>query len=70
MLQFRTNSLTIHSPNRLPHSLTKSVPEPGSISAPYDNPTDPMVLRFDDRNPIVIFDGKCMLCSTFAQFVL
>jgi len=25
---------------------------------------------FDDTKPIIIFDGKCVLCSGFAQFVL
>jgi predicted DCC family thiol-disulfide oxidoreductase YuxK len=40
------------------------------ISAPYDYRNDPAVPQFDDRNPIIIFDGKCVLCSAFAQFIL
>jgi predicted DCC family thiol-disulfide oxidoreductase YuxK len=40
------------------------------IGTPYDYRSDPAAPQFDDRNPIIIFDGKCVLCSTFAQFVL
>ena len=40
------------------------------ISAPYNYRNDPAVPQFDDRNPIIIFDGKCVLCSAFAQFIL
>jgi predicted DCC family thiol-disulfide oxidoreductase YuxK len=40
------------------------------IGAPYDYRSDPAVPQFDDRNPIIIFDGKCVLCSRFVQFVL
>ena len=28
------------------------------------------VPRFADDGPVVVFDGKCTLCSSFAQFVL
>jgi predicted DCC family thiol-disulfide oxidoreductase YuxK len=38
--------------------------------APYDYRTDPAVPRFADDRPIIIFDGKCVLCSWFARFVL
>jgi predicted DCC family thiol-disulfide oxidoreductase YuxK len=32
--------------------------------------TDPAVPRFADDKPIIIFDGKCVLCSHWAAFVL
>src|SRR5262249_53780228 len=32
--------------------------------------TDPTVPTFPDDRPIVIFDGKCVLCSSFVQFIL
>ncbi len=38
--------------------------------APYDYRSDPAVPRFADDRPIIIFDGKCVLCSWFARFVL
>lgn len=31
---------------------------------------DPSVPTFPDDLPIIIFDGKCVLCSAFAQFVM
>jgi predicted DCC family thiol-disulfide oxidoreductase YuxK len=31
---------------------------------------DPGVPSFPDDRPIVIFDGNCVLCSSFAQFML
>jgi predicted DCC family thiol-disulfide oxidoreductase YuxK len=31
---------------------------------------DPAVPAFPDDRPILIFDGKCVLCSTFVQFIL
>jgi predicted DCC family thiol-disulfide oxidoreductase YuxK len=31
---------------------------------------DPSVPDFPDDRPIIIFDGHCVLCSRFAQFVL
>ena len=37
---------------------------------PYDYRADPAVPRFADDRPIIIFDGKCVLCSWFARFVL
>ena len=38
--------------------------------APYDYRADPAVPHFADDRPIIIFDGKCVLCSSFARFVL
>jgi predicted DCC family thiol-disulfide oxidoreductase YuxK len=32
--------------------------------------SDPAVPSFPDDRPIIIFDGKCVLCSTFADFIL
>jgi predicted DCC family thiol-disulfide oxidoreductase YuxK len=31
---------------------------------------DPAVPPFPDERPILIFDGKCVLCSGFARFIL
>ena len=31
---------------------------------------DPSVPAFADDRPILIFDGHCVLCSAFAQFIL
>ena len=36
----------------------------------YSYRSDPHVPSFPDDRPIIIFDGKCVLCSAFAQFVL
>jgi predicted DCC family thiol-disulfide oxidoreductase YuxK len=44
--------------------------ESAVISTPYSYRSDPAVPKFNDRNPIIIFDGKCVLCSAFAQFIL
>lgn len=38
--------------------------------APFEYRTDPAVPRFGDDRPVIVFDGKCVLCSSFAQFVL
>ena len=38
--------------------------------APYDYRSDPAVPRFADDRPIIVFDGKCVLCSWFARFIL
>lgn len=38
--------------------------------APCDYRADPAVPRFADDRPVIIFDGKCVLCSSFAQFIL
>lgn len=37
---------------------------------PYSYRADPSVPRFDDREPIVVFDGLCVLCSTGVQWML
>lgn len=37
---------------------------------PYSYRSDPAVPPFPDDRPIIIFDGKCVLCSRFAQFVM
>ena len=36
----------------------------------YSYRNDPAVPSFPDDRPIVIFDGNCVLCSAFAQFIL
>lgn len=38
--------------------------------APYEYRADPAVPRFADDRPVIVFDGQCVLCSTFAQFIL
>lgn len=40
------------------------------VPAPYAYRQDSAVPSFDDTKPIIIFDGKCVLCSRFVQFVL
>jgi predicted DCC family thiol-disulfide oxidoreductase YuxK len=32
--------------------------------------TDPTVPPFPDDRPVIIFDGECVLCSRFAQFIM
>jgi len=36
----------------------------------YSYRSDPAVPGFPDDRPIIVFDGNCVLCSRFAQFVL
>jgi predicted DCC family thiol-disulfide oxidoreductase YuxK len=43
---------------------------PTSSREPYSYRSDPRVPPFPDDRPIIIFDGLCVLCSGFAQFVL
>jgi len=38
--------------------------------APFSYRGDPAVPPFPDDRPIVVFDGNCVLCSAFAQFIL
>jgi len=38
--------------------------------APFSYRDDPAVPDFPDDRPIIVFDGKCVLCSGFAQFVM
>jgi predicted DCC family thiol-disulfide oxidoreductase YuxK len=40
------------------------------IVKPYSYRTDPAVPSFDDRAPIIVFDGLCVLCSSGVQFML
>ena len=40
------------------------------VSEAFSYRHDPAVPKFPDDRPIIIFDGKCVLCSGFAQFVL
>lgn len=37
---------------------------------PYSYRDDPAVPAFPDDRPILVFDGKCVLCSGFARFIL
>jgi predicted DCC family thiol-disulfide oxidoreductase YuxK len=36
----------------------------------YSYRSDPSVPSFPDEKPIIIFDGKCVMCSAFARFVI
>ena len=38
--------------------------------APYEYRADPAVPRFADDRPVIVFDGKCVLCCSTAQFIL
>ena len=38
--------------------------------AAYSYREDPMVPRFADDQPLIVFDGHCVLCSGWANFVL
>jgi predicted DCC family thiol-disulfide oxidoreductase YuxK len=42
-------------------------PEPRE---PFSYRSDPSVPSFSDDKPIVIFDGKCVMCSAFARFII
>jgi predicted DCC family thiol-disulfide oxidoreductase YuxK len=37
---------------------------------PFSYKNDPAVPAFPDDHPIIIFDGHCVMCSGFAQFIL
>ena len=37
---------------------------------PYSWRNDPAVPAFADDRPVLIFDGHCVLCSSFARFIL
>ncbi len=37
---------------------------------PFEYRCDPTVPAFADDRPVVIFDGTCVLCSGFVQFIL
>jgi hypothetical protein len=38
--------------------------------APFSFRNDPAVPAFPDDRPIIIVDGQCVFCSSFAQFIL
>jgi predicted DCC family thiol-disulfide oxidoreductase YuxK len=42
----------------------------GAEREPFSYRADATVPQFPDDTPIIIFDGKCVLCSRWAQFVL
>ncbi len=37
---------------------------------PYSYRANPAVPPFPDDHPIIIFDGHCVMCSSFARFIL
>lgn len=39
-------------------------------AAAYAWRTDPRVPAYDDSKPLIIFDGICLLCSGFAQWII
>jgi predicted DCC family thiol-disulfide oxidoreductase YuxK len=45
-------------------------PERDTRQRAYGYRQDPSVPAFPDDRPIIVFDGHCVLCSRFAQFVL
>lgn len=40
------------------------------MPTPYSYRSDPKVPDFPDANPIIIFDGVCVMCSAWARFIL
>lgn len=40
------------------------------MKGPYSYRDDPAVPKFADDRPVIIFDGRCVLCARSAQFVL
>lgn len=40
------------------------------MRAPYEYQSDHTIPHFPDDKPAIVFDGKCFLCSGFAQFVM
>jgi predicted DCC family thiol-disulfide oxidoreductase YuxK len=65
--------LTFCSPSESPYRrpLLQAAAESAAMQrAPYDYRNDPTVPPFLDDRPVIIFDGKCVLCSAFARFVL
>lgn len=40
------------------------------MPTPYSYRSDPEVPDFPDANPIIIFDGVCVMCSAWARFIL
>jgi predicted DCC family thiol-disulfide oxidoreductase YuxK len=43
---------------------------PSALREPFSYRGDPAVPSFPDDRPIIVFDGNCVLCSRFAQFIL
>lgn len=43
---------------------------PRTPPAPYSYRGDPDVPAFSDDKPIIVFDGHCVFCSTWARIVL
>ena len=41
-----------------------------STHEPYSYRRDPAVPAFPDDRPVIIFDGICLMCSGFVQFIL
>jgi predicted DCC family thiol-disulfide oxidoreductase YuxK len=41
-----------------------------SAARPYSYRSDPAVPAFPDDKALVVFDGVCVLCSSFARFIL
>ncbi len=40
------------------------------MNAPYSYREDARVPAFPDQRPIIVFDGHCVMCSAWANFVL
>jgi predicted DCC family thiol-disulfide oxidoreductase YuxK len=47
-----------------------NAPNPGGKRQAYSYRHDPAVPPFADDKPVIVFDGHCVLCSGFAQFVI
>jgi predicted DCC family thiol-disulfide oxidoreductase YuxK len=41
-----------------------------SLYGSYSYRRDPAIPAFPDDHPIIVFDGKCVMCSGFAQFIM
>jgi len=50
--------------------VTASLSKRLSEAAPYSYRADPAVPTFLDDKALVVFDGVCVLCSRFVQFIL
>ena len=51
---------------------SKVIPVSGTfmIFKPFSYRNDAKVPSFGDNKPIIIFDGECVMCSAFAQFIM
>jgi predicted DCC family thiol-disulfide oxidoreductase YuxK len=45
------------------------MPRPSLSDRAYSYRDDPDVPAFDDARPLIVFDGVCVLCHSFARFV-